>query len=247
MNTDVSRLLKTACVGLLCTHICGLEQALQNDTVEPYIEDALEHLLSTGNEYDPLAQEDILTIKEHILTASSKPTVWQRILRKEAEKTSEDVQKIILNSIVDFVEKQSYTLALEKTNNKHIAKKVSNNLHDFIKNRVGKTSGFKSGSLSRFVGTRFRATVYEQCSRYSATGNTTSMRIVKCKICRKKRVESECITLSPCKHIACKKCTFQYFFEQGTRSRCPYCSKTVDVERLKEVFYTTNIQDNQNN
>lgn len=237
MNKRAGRLLHVACMGLAWSNSCWATPELNLDAIRNYVENALEQLLAIGNEYDKLARDDINSIKERVIAASTKPTMWERMFRINIERTADDVQNNVYAGITDFVEQQSYKFAFEKTNNAYIASKVSKNMRDFIAKRITQTGEFRPGALSRFVGQRFRDAISEQCNRFSAVHDTTSMRIVKCRICWEKFVESECIALSPCGHIVCRKCAHEYFFGRQGMARCPRCTKPVDLNELREKLY----------
>jgi len=239
MNKYTGRLLKIASIALLCSQNCLAEPTFTNDTIRNYVENAIEQLLGVNNEYDPLAREDISIIKERVIAASLKPTVWERMFRRPIERTSDEIQKNVYTGIIDFVEEQSYKAAFDKTNNAYIATKVSQNLRNFVANRVAETGEFKAGRLARFAGCRLRDAILEQCSRFSAVHDATSLRIVKCRVCFEKFVESECIRLSTCGHVVCKKCAHEQFFERNGTSRCPRCTKPVDINDLREKLYGT--------
>ncbi len=211
--------------------------SLQEDTIKDYIDHALEQFLGIGNEYDPLAYEDIGIIRERVIDVSIKPTLWERVARNPIGRSPEKLQGNIQNGIINFVEEQSYKVAFEKTNNVYIATKVSNNMHNIVVSRLKTTSEFKKGCLGRFVGIHLRNAIYEQCSRFDTVHNTTPMHIIKCRICYDKFLQSECIKLTPCGHFVCTNCAQQYFFEQNKASHCPRCAKPIEIDELQKRLY----------
>ncbi len=246
MNKYTNRLLNIAIV-VLCSQYCLAGPTFTSDTIRNYVENAIEQILGIDNEYDPLAREDISIIKEHVIATSLKPTVWERMFRKPIERTSEEIQNNVYAGIINFVEEQSYKAAFDKTNNAYIATKVSQNLRNFVANRVAETGEIKVGELSRFVGYRLRDAIIEQCSRFSAVHDATSLRILKCRVCFEKFVESECMRLSPCGHVVCKKCAHEQFFERNITSRCPRCTRPFEIDNLREKLYGTSAPtDDQN-
>jgi len=230
-------LAQIACIGLVWSINCGAASELGSDAIRNYVENALAHLSGIGNEYDSLAHNNINTIKEHIIAASTKLTAWERMFHLNIERTIDEVQNNVHSGIIDFVEHQSYRYAFEKTNNAYIANKVSKNMRNFCAKKITQTGEFKPGALSQFVGQTLHEAVSEQCNRFDAIYDTTSTRIVKCQICWEKFVEPECIALSPCRHNICKNCAHEYFLSQQGIPRCPRCTKPIDLNDMQEKLY----------
>ncbi|TET06695.1 RING-H2 finger protein [Candidatus Dependentiae bacterium] len=213
---------------------CFAVSELGPEEIRSYVENTLEHLLGKYKNSDPDAREDISAIKEQTLT-SSKSILWERILNFQVEHTLDEVKNNLLTSIIDFVEQQSYRYAYDKTHNVYIAKKVAKNMVNAVTTRIIKESGeFKDGTLSQFVGKELQETVNEQCNRFNAMHDTRSIQIIKCNICKEKFVELECVSLSPCNHIVCKKCVHESLLNHPGKLNCPRCSKQIDRNDLDE-------------
>jgi hypothetical protein len=216
-----------------------IKKELGPEEIRRYVENTLEHLLGKYKGNDPETNEDINTIKEQTIT-SIKSIIWERILNFRIEHTIDEVKKNLLSSIINFVEQQSYRYAYDKTHNVDIAKKVAKNMVNAVSNRITKESGeFKDGALSQFVGKELKETINEQCNRFNTAHDTTSVQIIKCNICKEKFVELECVSLSPCNHMICKKCAHKNLLSHSEKLNCPYCSKQIDRNDLDKKINST--------
>jgi len=210
----------------------------EGQNIENYISQALEQLLG-NNACDDYARQDIQTIKEQVCAVCYKPNPWQRMFKTNIVRTDEEVKNKLLSGISDFVEKQSYAHAYERTKNIYIAQKVSKNLANSVSNRILTQSGeFKVGALSYFVGQTLYQTINEQCNRFYTETPTLPERIVMCRMCKEGIVKSESISLFPCNHVVCKNCAKEYYVTNNGIPRCPKCNHAVDLQDLQTKLNT---------
>ena len=149
--------------------------------------------------------------------------------------TVEYVQEVVCEVIFDCIEKKSYEIALEKTDNKVISLKVSSGIRGYANRRMDPARKLKPGALEKFVGIALKEMVEGDCQRFDNVQETVQMKIIKCKFCRKKFVEAEFIVMTPCGHRLCRTCAHDLFVKQENTT-CPRCADLIDRKKIFEAL-----------
>lgn len=236
MYNLIKKTFNVACLSLLSSINYTSAIELNSETIPRYVDNTVEQLVGINNKSEWRAQLDKSSIKYYAIKASIEPTQAEREYPLGVERTADQVQNNVYSSIIDFVEKQSYRIAFEKTNNDRVAHRIAKTLRDSIEKQIIQTNEFLPGALSGFVGNALHQKVNEQCNRFDIVYDTTSAP-VECPICWETFIKPACVALYPCGHYVCKNCAHEFFLVRQGMPRCPQCIRLINLTNLRKKLY----------
>jgi len=236
MGTFTKKTLTMTFIQILTSSIYIGAVELNPQTIPRYVDHTVDHLMGINNQYDHHARNDIRIIKEEAVQTSQKPTVAERLFSLEVQRTTNQVEENVFSSIIDFVEKQSYRYAWDKTNNARVAQKVSKKIRTSLEKQITQTGEFKPGALAEFIGNALFKKVSEECNRFDII-YPYQPKPIECPICWEDFAKSACVALYPCGHYVCKKCAENFFIIRQGNPRCPQCIRLINVDVLRNNLY----------
>ncbi len=210
-----------------------LSNLLHEKQIETYVQNIIASLLHGS------AARDQQAICKHITKKISTPTGWEKSYNLPVERTQQEVYQAVLSGILDFVERQSFTLAKKETGDYLSTTQISEKIRNELAYKISSTDNFIPGELSEFIGKNLEYKVQSTCYYMSIPYKPFIKRYdeKKCRICFNRFNSSRpWIYISPCGHDICTTCADTYFIRQD-KVRCPACNQFVDTYQIRMNLY----------
>ncbi len=164
------------------------------------------------------------------------------------------INQIVLSNLLDLIKNNSYSYALEQSNNQMVSQKIADSMRNNALAIIQKYASLDIQLLRPFFGDNLKRRIRKELNNfdvpyqhnYDISYNQESISYTEqpyaahyypseaCCVCLEQFDIVERIFLKPCGHDMCKICAIEWFYEYNAdqTKTCPICRSWVNLDQL---------------